>query len=74
MKIPEKKRNQLVEPVCDKNAVNSMKLAAKMNVDRSFVGRIVKKAGVTTCEEIRSREYCPDLDQRQKRACRNYFG
>ena len=53
---------QLVKTVCDKKGVVSMTLAANMNVDRSFVGRIVREAGVTTYKGIRSQaEFRPEL-------------
>ena len=47
VKMPEKKRKQLVKSVCDKNGVTSMKMAAQMNVD-SFDNRILMEADVTT--------------------------
>ena len=41
-------------------------LAAKMNAERFFAGRIVREAAVKriSCTEIR-----PELEQRQKREC-----
>ena len=44
LKMPEKKGNQLVNTIGDKKGVASMKLAVKMNVDRSFVSRIAREA------------------------------
>ena len=48
VQMPEKKRNQLVKTIWDKKGVTSMKLAEKMNADRSFVDRIVREAAVKT--------------------------
>ena len=67
--MPEKKSNQLVKTICDKKGVISMKLAAKMNAERHFAGRIVKEAAVRTYTRIRRPEYRPELEQRQKREC-----
>ena len=39
VQMPEKKRNQLVKTIWDKKGVTSMKVAEKMNADRSFVLR-----------------------------------
>ena len=44
LKMPEKKGNQLVNTIGDKKGVASMKLAVKMNADRSFVSRIAREA------------------------------
>ena len=41
----------------------------KMNADRSYVGRIVREAAVTTYKRIRLPEFRPKLEQRQKREC-----
>ena len=73
--MPEKKRNQLIKAICDKKGVTSMELAAELNVDRSrSVGRIVREAAVMTTKRIRSPEFIPELEQRQKRACRKDKG
>ena len=45
-----------------------MKLAEKMNADRSFVDRIVREAAGTYMR-IRHPEFMPELEQRQKRDC-----
>ena len=42
------------------------KLAAKMNFDRSIVGRILREAGVLTHKRNRSSEFSPELEQGQK--------
>ena len=44
-----------------------MKMAEKMNSDRSFVGRLVREAAVRTYTRIRRPEFRPELKQRQKR-------
>ena len=46
-----------------------MKLAEKMNADRSFVDRIVREAAVKTYTRIRRPEFRPELEQRQKMDC-----
>ena len=48
MKMPVKKKKQLVKAVCDKKGVTSMTLAVKMNVDvdRFHVSNMLRKAGV----------------------------
>ena len=48
VKMPDEKSNQLVKTICDKKGVTSMKLAAKMNAERYFAGRVVKEAAVRT--------------------------
>ena len=48
VKMPGKKRNQLVQAIYDKEGVTSKKLAAHLNVDRFFVDRIVREAAVMT--------------------------
>ena len=67
----EYKRNQLIKTICNKKGVTSLSwLAAKMTADRSFVGRIVRKAillGHT--RESRCPEFRPELEQMQKRDC-----
>ena len=46
-----------------------MKLAEKMNHDRSFVDRIVREAAVGKYTRIRRPEFRPELEQRQERDC-----
>ena len=41
-----------------------------MDVDRSYVSRILREAGVKAYKRIRSPEFSPELKQRQKTACR----
>ena len=69
VKMPEKKSDQLVKTICDKKGVTSMKLAAKMNAERSFAGRIAREAAVRTYKRTRCPEFRPELEQRQKRGC-----
>ena len=69
VQMPEKKRNQLVKTIWDKKGVTSMKLAEKMNADRSFVDKIVREAAVETYTRIRRPEFRPELEQRQKMDC-----
>ena len=69
VQMPEKKRNQLVKTIWDKKGVTSMKLAEKMNADRSLVNRIVWEAAVKTYTGIRHSEFRPELEQRQKMDC-----
>ena len=47
----------------------SMILAATMNSDRFFVGRMVRKAALRTYKRIRRPEFRPQLEQRKKRNC-----
>ena len=65
VQMPEKKRNRLVKTIWDKKGVTSMKLAEKMNADRSFADRIVREAAVKTYTRIRRPEFRPELEQRQ---------
>ena len=68
--MPEKKRNQLVNlTICDNKGVTSVKLAEKMNADRSFVGRFVREAADRTYKRIRRPQLRPRLEQRQKWEC-----
>ena len=69
VKMPEKKRNQLVKTICHNKGVTSVKLAEKMNADRSFVGRFVREATVRTYKRIRRPQLKPRLEQRQKTEC-----
>ena len=66
VQMPEKKRNQLVKTIRDKKGVTSMKLAGKMNADRSFVDRIVREAVVKTYTRITP----PELGQSWNRGKR----
>ena len=68
VKMPEKKRYQLVQAIYDKEGVNSKKLAAHLNVDRFFVDTIV--TAVMTYGRAIGPELSPELEQRQKRAFR----
>ena len=70
-KDARKKRNQLVKTIGDRKGVTSMKVAEKMNADRSLVGRIVREAAFRTYKKIRRHECRPKLEQRQnlKREC-----
>ena len=69
MKMPEKKSNQLVKAIYDKEGVTSKKLAANLNVDRFFVDRIVREAAVMTYRRAIGPEFSLELEHRQKRAC-----
>ena len=71
VQMTEKKRNQLVKTIWDKKVVTSMKLAEKMNAERSLVDRIVREAAVKTYTSIRHPEFRPELEQRprQKMDC-----
>ena len=68
VQIPEKTRSQLVKTIWDKKGVTSMKLAEKMNADRSFVDRIVREAAVRTSRDKRIRR--PELRPELKRGKR----
>ena len=54
--------------------VTSKKLAADLNVDRFFVDRIVREAAVMTYRRAIGPEFSPELEQRQKTACRKEMG
>ena len=72
--MSEKKRNQLVKAVYDKERVTSKKLAANFNVDRLFVDRIVREAAVITYRRATDPEFSLELEQKQKRACGQKMG
>ena len=67
VQMPQKKRIQLVKTIWDKKKVTSMKLAEKMNADRSFVDRIVREAAVRTYMRIWRPEFRPELEQAKER-------
>ena len=74
VKMPVKKRNQLVKAILDKEGVTSKKLAANLNVNRFFVDRIAREAAVMTYRRAIGPEFSQELEQRQKRACRKKMG
>ena len=67
VKMPEKKRHQVVKAIYDKEGVTSKKLAANLNVDKFFVDRTVREAAVMTYRRAIGPEFSPELEQRQKR-------
>ena len=67
--MQKNKRNSLVKAICDKKGFTSMILAGNLNADMSFVGKIVREAGVRTYKGIKHPEFRPELEQRQKREC-----
>ena len=74
VQMPEKKTNQLVKAIYEKEGVTSKKPAANLNVDRFFGDQIVRDASVMTYRRALCPEFSPELVQRQKRARRKETG
>ena len=65
-KNARKEEEPACQNLCANNGVTSVKLAGKINADRSFVGRFVREAAVRTYKRIRRPKFRPRLEERQK--------